>query len=336
MAPSGITVDLRRATLADADAVAHVYLRSRKELVACAPLAHPDDDVRRWIRSTLLPAERTTIALVDGRVAGFVSTSRTEDSGWIDQLYVLPDRIGAGIGTRLLAVALRALSPPIGLFTFAANARARRFYERHGFVPIAFSDGSSNEERVPDVHYDWRSELRTERLRLRRWTAADREPFAALNADPIVREHFPGTLTRAESDDLAERIEEHFATRGFGHWAIEVPGVVPFAGSVGLWTPEFEAPFTPCVEIGWRLARAHWGHGYVTEAATAALAFGFDTLGLDEVVSFTVPTNVRSRRVMERLGMTRDPRDDFDHPELPAGHPQRRHVLYRKRAPRGR
>lgn len=172
-------------------------------------------------------------------------------------------------------------------------------------------------------------ELRTERLLLRRWRADDRAPFAALNADPRVVELLPGPLSRADSDALASRIEAHFAARGFGLWAVEVPGEIPFAGFVGLAVPAFEAAFTPCVEVGWRLAAACWGRGYATEAARAALDFGFARLGLAEIVSFTVPANVRSRRVMERLGMTHDPADDFDHPALPAGHPLRRHALYR-------
>lgn len=173
-------------------------------------------------------------------------------------------------------------------------------------------------------------ELATARARLRRWRPEDREPFAALNADPEVMRHYPAVLSRAESDALADRIEEHFTRHGFGLWALELPGVAPFAGYVGLSVPRFEAAFTPCVEIGWRLARAHWDHGHASEAARNVLTFGFGELGLREIVSFTVPENARSRRVMERIGMTRDPRDDFDHPLLPEGHPLRRHVLYRK------
>ena len=115
----------------------------------------------------------------------------------------------------------------------------------------------------------------------------------------------------------------------FGHWAVEVPGRADFIGYVGLSVPQFEAHFTPCVEIGWRLARDHWGSGYASEAARAALDFGFRNLGLDQIVSFTVPGNWRSRRVMERIGMCGTPHDDFDHPALPEGHPLRRHVLYR-------
>jgi RimJ/RimL family protein N-acetyltransferase len=169
----------------------------------------------------------------------------------------------------------------------------------------------------------------TARTVLRRWRPEDLAPFAALNADAEVMRHFPAVLSRAESDALAGRIEEQFARHGFGLWALELPGV-PFAGYVGLSVPRFEAAFTPCVEIGWRLARDHWGHGYACEAAGAVLAFGFEQLGLPEIVSFTVPANTRSRRVMERIEMTRDPAEDFLHPLLPEGHPLRRHVLYRK------
>lgn len=172
-------------------------------------------------------------------------------------------------------------------------------------------------------------ELRTDRLRLRRWLPDDRAPFAALNADPRVVEFLPGPISREKSDLLVARIEAHFEQHGFGLWALGVPGVTPFAGFIGLSVPAFEARFTPCVEVGWRLAAEHWGRGYATEGARAALAFAFEGLGLDEVVSFTVPENARSRRVMEKLGMTRDPADDFDHPLLPEGHPLRRHVLYR-------
>jgi RimJ/RimL family protein N-acetyltransferase len=142
-------------------------------------------------------------------------------------------------------------------------------------------------------------------------------------------EFFPNTLNRNESDAMVVRIQDHFARHGFGLWAVEVPGVADFIGFVGLSVPQFEAPFTPCVEIGWRLAFEHWGKGYATEAARAALDFGFQHLSLKEVVSFTVPANRRSRAVMERIGMTRNPLEDFDHPSLPEGHPLRRHVLYR-------
>ena len=173
--------------------------------------------------------------------------------------------------------------------------------------------------------------LTTARLRLRQWREEDLAPFAALNADPQVMEFFPKILTRAESDVVAGRIRDHFARHGFGLWAVEAPGAADFVGFVGLAVPSFEAHFTPCVEIGWRLAREHWGHGYATEAATAALAFGFGDRALEEIVSFTVPANIPSRRVMGRLGMRRLPADDFEHPAIADGHPLRSHVLYRLR-----
>jgi len=175
--------------------------------------------------------------------------------------------------------------------------------------------------------------LTTERLILRPWRDADLAPFAAMNADPEIMRHFPALLSRAESDAMVGRVRDGFAARGFGNWAVEVPGVTPFAGFIGLNVPRFQAHFTPCVEVGWRLATACWGKGYATEGARAALAFGFGTLTLPEIVSFTVVANHPSRRVMERLGMRHDPDGDFDHPSIAEGHPMRRHVLYRLRAP---
>jgi ribosomal-protein-alanine N-acetyltransferase len=172
----------------------------------------------------------------------------------------------------------------------------------------------------------------TERLLLRRWRDEDREPFAALNADPAVMEHFPAALGRAESDAFLDRNAAHHEQHGWGLWALEVRQTGRFIGFTGLAVPRFDAHFTPAVEIGWRLAREAWGHGYASEAARAVLAVGFGDLGLDEIVSFTAVDNTRSRAVMERIGMTHDPDEDFDHPALPEGHPLRRHVLYRLRS----
>ena len=157
-----------------------------------------------------------------------------------------------------------------------------------------------------------------------------------MNADPRVSEYLPTVLTRELSDAFVARAEAHHDQHGYGLWAIEVPGVAPFAGFVGLSTPRFDAHFQPSVEVGWRLGAEHWGRGYATEGARAALAFGFDVLRLAQIVSFTVPANARSRHVMEKIGMTHDPADDFDHPFLAEGHPLRRHVLYRiSRPPAG-
>jgi RimJ/RimL family protein N-acetyltransferase len=171
--------------------------------------------------------------------------------------------------------------------------------------------------------------IETERLVLRGWRPEDREPFAALNADPAVVEHLLYPLTREQSDVLADRIEQHFDEHGYGLWAVEAPGQWPFIGFVGLLLQDFEAHFTPAVEIGWRLARPAWGHGYATEAARAVLRHAFTETDLDEVVSLTVPMNSRSWKVMQRIGMTRDPADDFEHPRVPEGHSHRLHILHR-------
>ena len=171
--------------------------------------------------------------------------------------------------------------------------------------------------------------ITTERLVLRGWNEGDLEPFARLNADPVVMEHIGDLLTREESDAFARTQEQHFTEHGFGLWAVEVTEGASFVGFVGLKLQAFEAAFTPCVEVGWRLLPEHWGKGYATEAARAALDHGFNTVGLHEIHSWTVPMNMRSRSVMERLGFAYDPDDDFDHPRLPEGHPLRRHVRYR-------
>jgi len=172
-------------------------------------------------------------------------------------------------------------------------------------------------------------ELLTPRLILRAWRAEDREPFADMNADPLVRRYFPTRLSRAESDALIDWHEASFAQHGFGCWAVDVREPAAFIGFLGLSIPSFEAHFTPCVEIGWRLAAPYWNQGYATEGARAVLAFGFEQLNLAEIVSFTAAINMPSRRVMEKLGMTHDPADDFDHPKIPEPHPLRPHVLYR-------
>ena len=171
--------------------------------------------------------------------------------------------------------------------------------------------------------------LETERLRLREWEYGDRGPFAQINADLRVMEFFPKCLNREESDAMVDRIESHFRAKGFGLYAAELRDGGRFIGYVGLHTPTFEAHFTPCVEIGWRLASDVWGKGLATEGALAVVQHAFENLGLDEIVSFTVPANRRSIRVMEKIGMTRDAGGDFEHPNLPAGHPLRHHVLYR-------
>ena len=171
--------------------------------------------------------------------------------------------------------------------------------------------------------------LTTPRLILRPWRSSDRLPFQTINADPRVMEFYPSTLTPQESDALIDRINLHFELHGHGPYAVELIETGAFIGYIGLYTPTFEAHFTPAVEIAWRLAADHWGRGLATEGARAVLHHAFHALNLASLVSFTVPANLRSRRVMEKLGMTHDPADDFDHPLLPPGDALRRHVLYR-------
>jgi RimJ/RimL family protein N-acetyltransferase len=170
-------------------------------------------------------------------------------------------------------------------------------------------------------------EIRTERLLLRGWTDADRPAYAAINADPDVMATIGPPQTRAQTDAAIDRMMASWAENGFGLWCVDCDGEC--IGFTGLNRPWFQAAFTPCVEVGWRLSSAHWGHGYAPEAGRAALDFGFDVIGLDEIVSFTAAVNHKSRRVMEKLGMIRDGAAGFDHPSVPASDPLRPHVLYR-------
>lgn len=169
--------------------------------------------------------------------------------------------------------------------------------------------------------------LRTERLLLRPWRESDRAPFAAMNADPKVMEHFPALNTRAESDAGFDRIVANMSAQGFGLWAVEIPEVAPFVGFVGL-KPADALLGRPVLEIGWRIAAEHWGRGYATEGGRASLAHAFKVLDQDEVVSFTTTANQRSRHVMEKLGLVRRPAEDFDHPGVPVTWSGRRHVVY--------
>ena len=171
--------------------------------------------------------------------------------------------------------------------------------------------------------------LQTQRLILRDWQQSDLEPFAQMNADAEVMRYFPATLSRSESDALVKRIEHHHQAHGFGLWAVEERSTGAFIGLIGLNVPTFEAHFTPTVEVGWRLAKVFWGKGYATEGARSAIYYGFEVIGLTEIVSFTAQLNLRSIAVMKRLGMTQTQTDDFNHPGLPSGHPLQMHVLYR-------
>lgn len=172
-------------------------------------------------------------------------------------------------------------------------------------------------------------QLETERLLLRTWRDSDLEPFIAMNQDSRVMRYFPGLMSEDESRALVVRIQEHFDVHGFSLYAVERKDTTQFIGFVGLLSVGFDAPFTPAIEIGWRLAYEHWGQGFATEAAKAVLNPGFEEFGLPEIVSFTAEINCPSRRVMKKIGMTHDPKDDFDHPKLDKNSSLRPHVLYR-------
>lgn len=172
-------------------------------------------------------------------------------------------------------------------------------------------------------------ELRTPRVLLRQWKDSDTDAWSAMNADPEVRRYFPSLLSRTEAKGEADRIRASITQRGWGMWALEVPGVHPFAGFVGLNLPGYEALWMPAVEIGWRLAPAAWHRGYATEGAAAALHFAFTQLELPQVVAMSAPANGPSHQVMERIGMLRDADADFDHPRVPDGSPLKRHILHR-------
>ena len=172
-------------------------------------------------------------------------------------------------------------------------------------------------------------ELRTERLLLWRWRATDVEAFAAINADRTVMEHFPSPLTATQSAELLRRIEACFEANGYGLWAVELAGESSLAGCVGIVPVDIQVAFAPAVELAWRLAPEFWRRGLAGEAAAAATRFAFEDLGLAELVAYTAASNLRSRRLMERLGMRRDPVEDFAHPKLAPEHPLAPHVLYR-------
>jgi RimJ/RimL family protein N-acetyltransferase len=247
---------------------------------------------------------------------------------------VHPEHAGRGLGREVASALVdharvHAGLGPIDASVDGPNLASIAVLERLGFSPAGDEPGPFGRLlrfRLPAGRPP--RQLGTARLVLRPWRDDDLAAFAALNADPRVMEHFPAPLSRAESDAAAGRIRAAFDQHGHGLWAVELPGVAPFIGFAGLGHPGFP-PLEHTVEIGWRLAAEHWGQGYATEAGRAALRAAFVHLGLAEIVSFTTPANRRSRRVMDRLGLRRDPAGDFDHPRLPAGHPLRRHVVYR-------
>jgi len=312
-------VELRTAAAADAGAIADVYLASFRATYDF-PITHSDEQVRQWIADVVLPTQEVWVAVTTrGEVVALLAL--TPDM--IDQLYVAPAWTGGGIGSRLVALAKARRPGGLDLYTFQVNARARRFYARCGFTEVAEGDGSGNEEGQPDVRLAWRGPtvdpidpvdpvkwggevvLTTPRLLLRTFRLDDLPHYAALNADPEVVRYLGGMpLSREHSDDIAAWAQRHYAEDGLGLLAVERREDGAFLGMCGLHHQE---SYPDDVEIGWRLAREHWRHGYATEAATAWLAHAFGALGLPRVISMTVPHNKRSLAVMQGLGMA------FDH-----------------------
>ena len=285
-----------------------------------------------------LSRERVRVADCDGQVVGVSSLSIQETQGEVELLFVEPRAMRRGVGRALMEDLVGAArTARARVVWILADHDAESFYVGCGALRVGERPSDAIEGRTLPWLRLWLGgpvpELHTERLRLRAWRTEDRAPFAALNADPRTMRYLAGTLSRARSDEVAQRLSEHLERQGFGLWAVErtdVPGA-PFIGFIGFNLPGFDAHFTPCVEIGWRLDAAHWRQGLASEGAAAVLRFGFEEVQLDEVVSFTTVGNAASRRVMEKIGLVRDARSDFDHPALPPGHPHRPHVLYRKR-----
>jgi len=274
-----------------------------------------------------------------GRLLGVcghsVEQTSTGLAAELELMFVEPDAMRIGVGRALFAdLRARLHAQGVSALWILSDPGAEAFYSSQGAVRAGLHPSDaivgrelpwlrlSSERRIPT--------LLSERLRLRAWRPEDRIPFAALNADPRVNEHLPGPISREESDRLAEHIQRELEQHGFGLWAVErLDEPARFIGFAGLSVPGFRAAFTPSVEIGWRLAAEHWGRGLATEAARVVLRHAFDRLGLEQLVSFTVPANRASRRVMEKLGMRRDPGEDFAHPALAPEHRLSGHVLYR-------
>jgi RimJ/RimL family protein N-acetyltransferase len=349
-------VQIRVATAEDADAIARIHVAGwqwgYRALIPASFLDALSVERRAASWKTTLatadPPTRVLIASRAGRDVGICAVGLPQDAGhppltaYVGAIYLVEEVARTGIGSALLEAALEDAARRgfrrAYLWCLADRAPARAFYEKRGFRHDGVTKAEDRGEFVArSVRYvrdlagaaTPAREIVTARMLLRPWRDEDLAPFAELNADPAVMELFPKTLSREESDALAARIRRHGDEHGFGLWAVELPGVAPFIGFIGLSYPHLPPPFAPSVEIGWRLARAHWNRGLATEGARAALDAAFRLLHLTEVVAMTVPANVRSRAVMEKLGMHHAPEDDFDHPKLPEGHPLRRHLLYR-------
>ena len=330
---------LRRALPSEARALTELAVRSKRAW------GYDDAFMQRVmpdmiVRPEYLIEERGIVAEIAGIPVGYAILRVDGRSAFLRDLFVEPDRMRTGIGSALFREATQiAREQRAATLTLEGDPNAIGFYRRMGMHQVGEEPSIAGEGRMlPVMSLELTNverpapTIETARLILRDWRDDDVEPWVALNADPRVAEYLGRSFTPEFSEAAAIRIRAALRANGYGWWAVEIRGGAPFAGVICLQDVPFDAPFTPAREIGWRLSHEHWGKGYATEGARAALDFAFERLGWNEVVAFTAASNVRSQRVMERLGMTHDPGDDFEHPRLAEGHPLRRHLLYRIRS----
>lgn len=298
-----------------------------------------EDELARLPGGYAPPHGCLMLALNGSELAGCVAMRKLDhEICEMKRLFVRPQFQGLGIG-RLLVESLVRLACKKGyrrmcLDTVPSMTSAIALYRNMGFVTIQpYCENPVDGATFMELNLLGRlspvDQLETDRLLLRQWRDDDVELFARLNADPAVMEHYPATLTRQQTEAATERISETFRDRGFGLMVVELKQTGEFMGFVGLQVPSFDAHFMPCVEVGWRLEKRFWGQGYAPEAARKVMRDGYERVGLDEIVAMTTTTNTNSMRVMEKLGMVRDVREDFDNPKIPSGHHLQRHVLYR-------
>ena len=334
-------IRIRRATASDRTQLAAIHVASIRGL---AHRHYTQVQIDAWCAGKSpdlydVDANLILVALKDGEsgdLLGFGELSETYNE--VRRLYVLPDIAGQGVGAQLL-LALEAAARDRGIVKMRLDAslNAIAFYQKQGYAEmgrgetLSESGVSSSYERMEKqlLKPERSPVIETPRLVLRNWLQSDRPAFAAMSADPEVMKFFPKAMNRSESDAVVDKLTSTIAADGFGFWAAEDKRSHEFIGFIGLMMTPWPARFTPCMEVGWRLARKFWGQGLASEGARGALHHSFEIIGRDEVVSFTAATNLKSIAVMQRLGMTHNPEDDFAHPRLAEDHPLSRHVLYR-------
>lgn len=343
---------LRDATAAELPALSALCLRSKASwgydasfMQRCrSVLTLTPEQLSDWHVRVACDRDGAVLGVYAVSVEDRVATTRLDDASALrdaelELMFVEPAHFRRGIGRALLDDAKQLLcARGVRALWILSDPGALPFYIAAGAVIVGHRPSDAiDDRRLPWLRLALESELSpiaTSRLQMRPFRDGDADAFARLNADERVATFLPGTLDRDQSDAFLQKIRQRTSQQGFGLLAAERTDIAerPLIGFIGLNVTPFEAPFTPSIEIGWRLLPEHWGLGLAPEGASAILQHAFTSLRLDEVVSFTVPHNTPSRRVMEKIGMVHDPHGDFDHPSLPEGHALRRHVLYRKRA----